>query len=90
MYESDLKDISGLLKKKEGEWVIYVNQEDSPSRKVFTIAHELGHYFLHKDSCDNFVDGPLIYRKEKSKFETKEIEANEFAGQLQHATKDNR
>jgi len=28
---------------------IIVNKAISPSRKIFTIAHELGHYLLHRD-----------------------------------------
>ena len=41
------KSISGFLKLKTNE--IYVNGEESFNRNMFTIAHELGHYFLHRD-----------------------------------------
>ena len=37
-------DVSGLLKKERGEWNIYVKHTDSPRRRRFTIAHEIGHF----------------------------------------------
>lgn len=84
LVQSDLGDSSGILKRVNGKWKITVNQFDSPSRKLFTIAHELGHYFLHKDRSDTFVDGgyATFARDENEKYEYDEIEANEFAGQL--------
>ena len=84
--EADLKDISWVLyKDKEGQWTILVNQEDSDRRKVFTIAHELGHYFLHAQDDKEFIDGALINsfnRDEVNKYQIQELEANEFAGSL--------
>lgn len=38
---------------------IYVNSKDSYYRKAFTIAHELGHFFLHKDK---FKKNPELYK----------------------------
>lgn len=41
-FKSD--EVSGLLKKTgENEWEIYVNASDSPRRRRFTVAHEIGH-----------------------------------------------
>ncbi|MDB4978479.1 MAG: ribosomal protein [Candidatus Peribacteria bacterium] len=80
--ESDLYDISGILKKEDGKWAIYVNREDSLTRKLFTIAHELGHYFMHRDEEDQFVDSLFIMRDEEDKYTGQELEANEFAGSL--------
>jgi Zn-dependent peptidase ImmA (M78 family) len=42
----DLQEVSGFLD-FEGP-TIYVNTEDSPARQMFTVAHELGHFLLHK------------------------------------------
>lgn len=80
-------DISGVLFKDEKNgWRLVVNENDSSSRKLFTVAHELGHYFLHKGESTKFVDGqfitPLWKRDEGEKSAVKEIEANEFAGGL--------
>jgi Zn-dependent peptidase ImmA (M78 family) len=36
--------VSGLLKKEGDEWNIYVHHADSPRRRRFTIAHEIGHF----------------------------------------------
>lgn len=80
--QSELSEISGALRKEGDKWVIYVNSTDSERRKLFTIAHELGHYFVHKDLCNEFVDGQLISRNDQQKYAVNELEANEFAGNL--------
>ncbi len=54
--------------------VIYVNKDDDPAKKRFNIAHELGHYFLHKKGKLS-----VTYRDEISE---KETEANRFALEL--------
>ncbi len=41
--------LSGVLHKDDDKWSILINETDSPRRKMFTIAHELGHYFSLKD-----------------------------------------
>lgn len=81
--EVDLYDISGMLVQGKEGWEIIVNSTDSERRKLFTIAHELGHYFLHRQEADSFVDGDLIFnRDEADKHSLQEVEANEFAGSL--------
>ena len=83
--EKQLFDLSGLLQKTDkGDWEIIVNSDDAPTRKLFTIAHELGHYFLHKEEQDQFIDGGIISfaRDEEKKGDQYEKEANEFAAQL--------
>lgn len=73
-------DISGKLQKEEsGKWIIYVNSLHHPKRQRFTLAHELGHYFLHRDRAIEFVDKAL-YRS--SQMSSMEYEANNFAGAL--------
>lgn len=80
--QSDLYEMSGALRKEGEDWVIYVNKSDSSQRKLFTIAHELGHFFVHKKERDEFIDGQLISRNEQEKNAAIELEANEFAGNL--------
>lgn len=85
--EGELNDISGILfKNNEEQWKIIVNKDDSATRQLFTIAHELGHYFLHKNHFNKFVDGQFVQasmeRTELTKFQQDEVEANEFAGSL--------
>src|SRR5258708_13486766 len=40
-------EFSGILIRKEGKSLLGVNSKESEVRNRFTIAHELGHYFLH-------------------------------------------
>ena len=81
--EADLFDISGTLRRENDHWRIYINRQDSSTRQLFTLAHELGHYFLHKESRTEFIDGSFVLnREETTKYELEELEANEFAGNL--------
>lgn len=72
-------NISGYLKEINGKWEIGVNSLHHPNRQRFTIAHELGHYFLHRDRAP-FEDG-LLFRKE-NQLNSLEREANQFASLL--------
>lgn len=80
--QNDLYEMSGALRKEGDKWVMYVNKNDSKQRQLFTIAHELGHFFVHREMCDEFVDGQLVSRSEQEKYAIQELEANEFAGNL--------
>jgi len=55
--------------------VVNDNAELSIERKIFTIAHELGHLLLHHDSYD---EAAVPYGEDESE----EIQANAFAGEL--------
>lgn len=71
------KKISGAIQKKGEKYIILVNDTESDARIRFTIAHELGHYFLHvKDDPRKIV---VSFRKDQS---PKETEANKFAAAL--------
>ncbi|MFI5396698.1 MAG: ImmA/IrrE family metallo-endopeptidase [Candidatus Binatia bacterium] len=81
--------VHGLLAKREGRATIYVNTDDSPVRKRFTIAHELGHLILHLieregqiiDNADNFrttFDPDAAWNDARRR----EWEANVFASEL--------
>ena len=59
---------------KESIFIILVNKTKPPTRRNFTIAHELGHYFLHSDEIkkemivdsDNVLDKVnMLYRRDK-------------------------
>lgn len=43
------KDISGTLQLYGRDWVIGINDADTMNRQRFTIAHEIGHYVMHRD-----------------------------------------
>lgn len=60
---------------------IYVNINEFDRRQQFTIAHELGHAVLHKEWAAS-KDYSVLYRDQQDSSNPKEIEANEFAGNL--------
>lgn len=69
---------SGCLWENNGQWTIVINSRQAPQRRLFTLAHELGHYFLHRRvqrhfSCGLPSPGPA-HRLER--------EANSFAAEL--------
>lgn len=86
IYQSQLESkISGAIKyeKTKDKYTILVNENDTEFRKRFTIAHELGHYFLHSEilkSDEILID--MLYRMEDEKGKEKEREADYFAGAL--------
>ena len=71
-------DVSGFLKRRGGDWVIGINSLHHPNRQRFTIAHEMGHYFLHRDH--DFVDKALFRRDVQN--DHREADANRFASAL--------
>lgn len=72
-------NISGKLHHDGSRWVINVNSLHHPRRQRFTIAHELGHYFLHRSSQDKYED--TTFHRGRS-YSQKELEADNFAGAL--------
>ena len=77
-----------LAKRGSNVWIL-LDESGSPSRKRFSIAHELGHHFLHLDSDGEIVDrnADLFRISEYSSSELtperrREIEANQFAAAL--------
>jgi len=79
-------DVSGLLAIQDGKGTIGYNQNEPKVRKRYTIAHELGHYELHKDKSDLFVDKQFIFRSQNSASTVvnaiMEQEANYFASAI--------
>ena len=81
-------DISGcLLRDKEGNAIIGINSAHHENRQRFTIAHEIGHYLLHKGE-PTWIDRNNLERINfRSSFSDtvnpiEEIQANKFAAQL--------
>lgn len=59
---------------------IYVSADDPKTRQLFTVAHELGHYFLEPDKNED-----VFYRSQINNFKDNdgsEQEANWFAASL--------
>jgi Zn-dependent peptidase ImmA (M78 family) len=76
--------ISGaLVPVEDDQWLILVNQQHAPTRKRFTIAHELGHLRLHGFKSIH-ADRAFKFRDVRSSegSAAEEIEANQFAAEL--------
>jgi Zn-dependent peptidase ImmA (M78 family) len=78
------KGLSGFAYQKSGNRFIGINSSEIGRRKRFTIAHELGHLFLHKQDAVNYDPAIMYFRDTHSSegTDTKEIEANAFAAEL--------
>ncbi|NVK16331.1 MAG: ImmA/IrrE family metallo-endopeptidase [Rhodobacteraceae bacterium] len=63
---------------------IVVNSETSVRRQLFTIAHELGHFLMHRDwaESENYVVLPRSNNYFESSKPAEEIEADAFAADL--------
>ena len=73
-------EISGILEKnEENQWIIRINNKHHPNRQRYTIAHELGHYCLHKHQETFFEDHTFFRGRDRTQTET---QANRFAGKL--------
>lgn len=78
-------EVAGMLLREEGRAIIGVNKDHPQVRQRFTIAHELGHFFLHDDQ-EVYVDRGFAVRMRDGKsslaVDIHEIEANAFAAEL--------
>ena len=80
-------DVSGLLAIENGKAVIGVNHTESRVRRRFTIAHELGHYELHREEGKLFIDKDFKMFRSQTSGNTPhnqklEQEANTFAASI--------
>lgn len=78
-------DISGAIVRKGAEVIIAVNPSHATTRRRFTIAHELGHFFLHSELMEHVDhDFRVSWRDNTSSTAVnwKEIQANQFAANL--------
>lgn len=78
-------EISGAIIREAGRVIIAVNPAHHVNRQRFTIAHELGHYFLHA-GLEQHVDENfrIAWRNASSSKAVNwtEIQANRFAAEL--------
>lgn len=77
--------LSGLLMSNISKTVICIHKTHHENRKRFSAAHELGHYFLHKDSDITLDTSTTVYLRDENSSKgtyTKEIEANFLAASL--------
>jgi len=79
-----LESMSGFAYQKQGKKVIGINETDGDERQRFTMAHELGHMFVHANDDVTFDRGFAYFRDGNSStgINPKEREANAFAAEL--------
>ncbi len=82
-------NLVGMIIKRGNDISMLVNRSDPPFRKRFTIAHELGHHFLHLMHDGEYVDKEANLFRQQSGGEheltparRREIQANMFAASL--------
>lgn len=81
--------ISGMLERDGDSFLVTINAADPDTRQRFTLAHELGHYMLHRHLVGDGLDDDRAYRStEIGKYHNtligpkEETEANKFAANL--------
>lgn len=78
-------DAIGQICFDDGSPVIKLNpmQNKYESRRRFTLAHELGHFCLHREAnTSGFIDSQKTMSRTASYWDQYESEANNFAAQL--------
>jgi Zn-dependent peptidase ImmA (M78 family) len=76
-------NISSLLVCKANQFIICVNKEHPLSRRRFSVAHEIGHFILHRDEAPYIdKDCEIYFRAANGGDDDKEVEANQFAAEL--------
>lgn len=75
--------ISGQIQRSatsQSGYRIRVNRHESPARQRFTIAHEIGHFLLHRAYIGDGLEDNILYRSTLS--DAREAEANRMAAEL--------
>lgn len=79
-------DLSGMVAMQDDVPVIGINALHHPNRQRFTLAHEIGHFILHRNLIEGsvHVDKQILHRDIMAEAGTdwREIEANAFASEL--------
>lgn len=83
IHGGDIGDLEGILLKRERGWfLLYNDQVQSKGRINFTIAHEFGHYLLHRDKQDVFECSTADLLDYASAARRREAEADRFSAML--------
>ncbi|WP_036536749.1 ImmA/IrrE family metallo-endopeptidase [Oceanobacter kriegii] len=72
--------VSGEIRNIDGTFVIKVNRHDTSERQRFTIAHEIGHFLLHRDLIGDGIVDDVLYRSNLSN--AMETQANRIAADI--------
>jgi Zn-dependent peptidase ImmA (M78 family) len=86
IYAKDMgEDVFGSLvrDRTSGGWsgyAIYLNRDNHPNRRRFTLAHEIAHFVLHKDLVEAGIIDDIQYRSRLSNVH--ETQANQLAADI--------
>lgn len=67
---------------EDGQGEIIVNKNNNYKRQRFTVAHELGHYFMHRVNNSNYEVVDMHISSGYCTNDPEEIQANDFAAAL--------
>lgn len=76
---------SGMLYRAGSTAIIAVNVAHPPTRQRFSLAHELGHFFLGSPTSTVFVDTVVVRHRNSTSslgIDPEEITANQFAAEF--------
>lgn len=86
VYDYQLGDLSGMITKGgagAAGFRIHVNANHHRNRRRFTLAHEIGHYILHRDLIGDGVTDDAMYRSAPGVLGDRfEQQANAFAADI--------
>lgn len=74
------RGISGAIRREGGGYAIYANKNEPTVRRRFTYAHELAHYFLHRDDIGDGLNENVLFRSNLTN--DKEVAANKIAAEI--------
>ena len=84
LYQDDLdSETSGYIRlDSNNKWIIGINNNHHTNRQRFTIAHEIGHFILHKQhiEANKIMEDTILFRNNETN--QLEIAANRFASDL--------
>lgn len=67
---------------EDGQGEIIVNKNNNYKRQRFTVAHGLGHYFMHRVNNSNYEVVDMHISSGYCTNDPEEIQANDFAAAL--------
>ena len=75
-------NISGYIEKQGEKFIIAINSSQNPLRQRFTLAHELGHYYIHRSELSGQHTDVTLFRDANEDRLGIEYAANDFAAEL--------
>lgn len=81
-------NISGYITKEGDKYIIAVNNNHSHLRQRFTLAHELGHYYSHRNALEGQHTDVALFRDANEDRLGIEYAANDFAAELLMSERD--